>query len=904
MQFIKKSIVLRANTDSRLRSKHSISILVFIGLIWSLSGLGSLKSNAEVALAASDPVIAAAGDIACDPANPDFNGGNGTSTSCRQKYTSDLLVNANLAGVLMLGDSQYECGSLEAFMQSYDLSWGRVKSITYPIVGNHEYGTSGGTGCTIANAGAAGYFDYFGAAAGTRGQGYYSFDIAEWHIIALNSNCTEVGGCDASSPQGQWLQADLAAHTNMCTLAFFHHPLFSSGSGDTSSVQPFWQLLYDHNADLILVSHSHIYERFAPQDPNGASDPVRGIRQFVVGTGGNNHQSISDIVLNSEVRNNDTYGALMLTLHPTSYDWQFVPEAGGTFNDSGAAPCHGQVPPTPTPLPSHNPLDVSFASNGSVGGVSFADEDIVRFDGQNWSQLFDGSDVGVGGSDLFAFSVVDSNTLLMSFSSALTVNGLSITPRDVVQFDATLLGSVTAGAFSMYLNGIDVGLDATSENIDSVTLLSDGRVLISTTGSPSVPGVSGKDEDVLAFTPTSLGNVTSGTWAMYFDGSDVGLAETSGEDVDALDVDSSGGIYLSTAGDFGAGVSGADEDIFICMPTSLGNVTACNYSPTLYFDGSIWGLSTNDVDAFSYLTVGPVPISTPSPTLTNTLTPTNTPTSTNTFTPTATFTASSTPTSTSTATIGPSPTPTNTPTATATFTPSNTPTNTNVPSPTFTPTATFTPSPTSELSDLIFADGFESGGLSAWSSTKNDLGDLSVTASAALAGSNGMQVVVDDTVSIYVTDELPSSEPHYRARFYFDPNSIAMLDGQDFYIFNGYDVSSVLQAQFGFSAGSYRIRLRQQNDSAGTTSAAWVTISDATHFIEMEWQAATTVGANDGSATIWIDGVQSGILSGLDNDTRRIEYARLGAVSGINTGTLGTFFIDAFESRRATYIGP
>ena len=167
-----------------------------------------------------------------------------------------------------------------------------------------------------------------------------------------------------------------------------------------------------------------------------------------------------------------------------------------------------------------------------------------------------------------------------------------------------------------------------------------------------------------------------------------------------------------------------------------------------------------------------------------------------------------------------------------------------------------------------------------------------------------MQVVVDDTVSVYVTDERPSTEPRYRARFYFDPNAITLLDGQDFYIFNGYDTSSVFQVQFGFSAGNYRIRLRQTNDSAGTTSTAWVTISDAPHVIEIEWRAASAAGANDGSATLWIDGLQSGNLGGLDNDTRRIEYVRLGAISGLNAGTAGTYYLDAFESRRQTYIGP
>ena len=279
----------------RQRYKYFTSLVTLIGLVCVLSIPGKLSGKTEVAMAASDPVIAAAGDIACDPASPNFNGGNGTTTACRQKYTSDLLVNANLAAVLNLGDAQYECGSLQAFMQSYDLSWGRVKSITYPVVGNHEYQTTGGVDCTTANAGATGYFDYFGSAAGTRGQGYYSYDIGAWHIVALNSNCAEVGGCDASSPQGQWLQADLSTHTNMCTLAYFHHPLFSSGTHASSNSLPFWQLLYQYNADLILNGHDHLYERFAPQSPNGMADPINGIRQFTIGTGGGGLHAFSQV---------------------------------------------------------------------------------------------------------------------------------------------------------------------------------------------------------------------------------------------------------------------------------------------------------------------------------------------------------------------------------------------------------------------------------------------------------------------------------------------------------------------------------------------------------------------------------------------------------------------------------
>src|SRR6266508_1011526 len=282
--------------------------------------------------------------------------------------------------------------------------------------------------------------------------------------------------------------------------------------------------------------------------------------------------------------------------------------------------------------------------------ISSADKDILRFDGQTWSMFFDGSDVGLGSTDLFGFSIVDADTILMAFSSAVTVNGLAVTPQVIVRFDATSLGNNTAGTFSMYLDGSDVGLDTTAEKIDSVSLLPDGRLLISTTGNPSVPGVSGKDEDVLAFTQTSFGDVTNGTWSMYFDGSDVGLAESSNEDVDALDVTSNGNIYLSTLGDFAVnGLSGFDEDVFVCMPASIGDVTTCNYSSALYFDGSTWGLSSNDVDAFNFLSLVPVPTSTPTntpsntPTATNTPTRTPSPTATKTFTPTSTLAVTITP---------------------------------------------------------------------------------------------------------------------------------------------------------------------------------------------------------------------------------------------------------------------
>ncbi len=317
--------------------------------------------------ATKDPVIAAAGDISCDPTDPNFNGGTGTATACREKDVSNFLVNGHFAAVLSLGDNQYDCGSLAAYQDVYDPTWGRVKSITHPVPGNHEYLTSGGTGCDSSNLNGAGYFNYFGAAAGNPGQGYYSFDIGSWHLIALNSNCTDAGGCSANSPQGAWLAADLAAHPQQCILAYWHIPLFSSGGRANNGTMQLWQILYAAHADVVLNGHDHIYERFDPQAPNGLLDEANGIRQFTVGTGGADHTGIASIAANSVVTNTDTFGVLALTLHPTGYSWVFDPVVG-SFTDSGSASCHnpGTTPtPTPTGLPGAPRSVTAFSQIGA-----------------------------------------------------------------------------------------------------------------------------------------------------------------------------------------------------------------------------------------------------------------------------------------------------------------------------------------------------------------------------------------------------------------------------------------------------------------------------------------------------------------------------------------------------------
>ena len=267
----------------------------------------------------SGKVIVAVGDIA-------------TCSSAADEATARLVGGVDASStVLPLGDNAYESGAPSEFAECYKPTWSRFKDRTKPVPGNHEYNTSQ----------AKGYFGYFGKAAGEPGKGYYSYDLGGWHIVALNSNCAEVG-CQASSPQLSWLRADLAKDAKTCTLAYFHYPLFSSGEyrPGIRQVKPLWEALYAADADVVLNGHDHNYQRFAPQDPHGRADPKRGIREFVVGTGGRSHYSILEPIANSEVYNDETYGVLKLTLNPKGYEWRFLPVEGETFTDSGSARCH------------------------------------------------------------------------------------------------------------------------------------------------------------------------------------------------------------------------------------------------------------------------------------------------------------------------------------------------------------------------------------------------------------------------------------------------------------------------------------------------------------------------------------------------------------------------------------
>jgi hypothetical protein len=240
------------------------------------------------------------------------------------------------------------------------------------------------------------------------------------------------------------------------------------------------------------------------------------------------------------------------------------------------------------------------------------------------------------------------------------------------------------------------------------------------------------------------------------------------------------------------------------------------------------------------------------------------------------------------------PTPVTPPTATPTRTPT----------PVTPPTATPTRTPTSSA-DLIFADGFEAGTLAAWTAKTIGGGDLSARRAAALVGSYGLQAVINDNTALYVTDDHPNAEARYRVRFSFDPNSLVMVSGDGHYLFYGYsNTTPVVQVIFRFSNGKYQVKAHVRNDANTWYGSSWFSLSDAPHLLELDWQAATAAGANNGRFTLWIDGVQKASLTGIDNDTRRIDRARLGSVAGIDDGTRGTFYFDAFESRRQSYIGP
>jgi len=397
------------------RSDLSVGVHTVTATVTDTEGQTAIDS-ATITVFADTAVLVGAGDIATD---------------AQQDEATARSLETIPGTVVTLGDNAYPNGTAAEFDNYYEPTWGRHKARTRPAAGNRDYNTPG----------ASAYFNYFGAAAGDADKGYYSYDVGDWHIIVLNSECAEVGGCGSASPQGQWLQADLAANPRTCTLAIWHKPLFASGSS-SSAGQDFWSLLYQAGADVVLSGHAHFYERFAPQDPNGVADPAHGIREFVVGTGGASLHSFGTIAPpNSEVRDNNTWGVLKLTLQPTSYAWEFIPIAGQTFTDSGSAACVSSPPANQPPVANNDsasttegtPVTIGVAANdtdpdGNLDPASANTTCLSCTDPANGTLVNNGDGTftytpnpGLNGSDSFVYEICDTIGACNTASVSITV---------------------------------------------------------------------------------------------------------------------------------------------------------------------------------------------------------------------------------------------------------------------------------------------------------------------------------------------------------------------------------------------------------------------------------------------------------------------------------------------------
>jgi len=330
---------MKRQSEAGIGIISTLLLLVVLGVVsftgwyvWNSSSSinESLKSVGNLSFDSKAVKIVAVGDIVCDPGDPHLLVKN--LGYCQDEATYAVASKVNPAAVLALGDLQYNDGTLDKFNSRYNKSWGQLKSTTYPAPGNHEYGTKD----------AAGYYGYFGERAGELGKGYYSFDLGGWHFVALNSNCSPVGGCTQDSPQLEWLKSDLQSNRLACVAAYWHHPHFTSGTYSTDITSQnlstdFWKVLIEQKADVVLNGHDHIYERFAPQSSLG--EPKEdGIRQFTAGTGGKALYKKKIVASNSQVLIDDSFGVLTLELYLKAYRWQFISIEGKVL-DSGYQQC-------------------------------------------------------------------------------------------------------------------------------------------------------------------------------------------------------------------------------------------------------------------------------------------------------------------------------------------------------------------------------------------------------------------------------------------------------------------------------------------------------------------------------------------------------------------------------------
>ncbi|HET7292121.1 MAG TPA: Ig-like domain-containing protein [Vicinamibacteria bacterium] len=488
------------------RSDLSVGVQRISAAVTDSSGL-SHQAEVTVTVATDTPVLVGAGDIA-------------SCSGVKDDATAALLDGID-GTVLTTGDNVYPDGTDAEFRDCYDPTWGRHKARTRPATGNHDYHVPG----------AAGYFNYFGPAAGEPTKGYYSYELAGWHIVVLNSECAQVGGCTRTSPQGQWLQADLAAHPAACTLAYWHKPRFSSGGnhGGTTAVHDFWQLLYEAGADVVLNGHEHSYERFGKQNPAAAADPA-GIREFVVGTGGAGLYAFGPPVANSEVRNDTTHGVLKLTLDARGYEWEFVPVAGGTFSDFGSDTCFTtNEPPTAAITAPANGATFNRGELVSFAGTGDDAEDGDVTAGLTWTSNLDGV-IGSGGSfststlsrgtHVVIVRVTDSGGLTGSAQISLVIDGpptVTITaPQNGATFDVGTPVSFTGLASDLEEGNLSAGLSWTSSRDGligtggtfSTAALSGGTHVI-TAGVADGSGLSGSAQVSVTITRPPLVTITA-----------------------------------------------------------------------------------------------------------------------------------------------------------------------------------------------------------------------------------------------------------------------------------------------------------------------------------------------------------------------------------------------------------